>query len=172
MAQLGIILGILAIFGGAVWGSYEKGFNSGFATNKSEVLKVKNTELALLNTENLAMQETIDEERRENIDWNMTLEDKHRRQLKNVERENEIAMDDLSTTLRMQLDAAKNAGKDKDHTQDSGPRTFISGLAGTEGSKLTPETRYTLEQLSFYGDTSAVLFGLCTATAKRDRGIE
>lgn len=169
MAQLGIILALIIVLGGGAWKMHDWGYDSGFATSESEVLKVKNAEIVDLNRQNKEMQDTIDRERRENIDEHFTREVGARKTLKAIEHANDVAMDDLSTALRMQLDAAQNAGKNKDYSQEGGFTAFISGLAGTEGSKLTPETRYDLERLSLTNDKTTVLFGLCIAQAIDDR---
>ena len=94
---------------------------------------------------------------------------KTRQELKDLALAKDIAADKLGTDLRVQLDAAQNAGKNEDHPPANRIASIISGLAGTEGAKLTPETRYHLELMSIIDEETAVLLGLCVAGAIRDR---
>ena len=169
MAMLFGILALIAVLGGGAWVIDDRAYDRGVAVNETAVLKVKNAEIAALNKDNQAMQDMIDKERRENIDEHITREAGARVDLKELALAQDIAADQLGTTLRLQLDAAQNAGKNEDHPQASGIASIISGLTGTEGAKLTPETRYHLELMSITDEETAVLLGLCVAGAIRDR---
>lgn len=164
-----VIIGFVVFLALAGWKVFDWGWDSGFATNKAEVFEAKNIELADLNQQNIELQDTIDEERTANLKFGANLTAAYKQEMNNAKAKERRAVDDLTNALQLQLFNAENSGKDESYTQEGSFSSFISGLTGTEGSKLTPKTRYHLEQLSFYGDKNAVLFGLCIAQAIDDR---
>jgi len=163
------IIGFVVFLALAGWKVFDWGWDSGFATNEAEVFKAKNIELADLNQQNVALQDIIDAERMVNFELGASLTARYKQEMNRAKAKERRAVDDLTNALQLQLFNAENSGKDETYTKEGSFSSFISGLTGTEGSKLTPKTRYHLEQLSFYGDENAVLFGLCQAQAINDR---
>ena len=148
---------------------YSNGYDSGRNANKADVLDAKNSELTQLNQDNEILRNRLGRVRREKVAAITGIEDENRIKLKDIERKHTVAMDDLSTSLRVQLMEAHSTGENDGSGGSVRNTSFISGLEGTEGSKLTPKTRYDLELLSLDGDTATVLLELCTSTYEAAR---
>ena len=164
-----VIIGFVIILGIAGFKIDSNGYDRGYAENKAEVLGAKNTELAQLNQDNIILQNQIDKSRREKQGAITGVENEYRNKLKENRRLYDVAMDQYGNTLRVLLAEAEGSRKDKADREREGAPSFISRLAGTEGSKLAPETTRDIELLSISGDQALILLGLCAATYEEAR---
>lgn len=151
---------------------YTSAYDAGWNANKAEVLEVKNQELAQLNQDNIILQNKLDRTRRQHQVVAQNIEHEYREEIRNVENKKARAVADLTHALQLQFAGTPSGGKNEGGIQGKGTSSFISGLAGTEGAKLTPKTRYDLELMSLAGDKAIILLGSCTDTYNAARELE
>ena len=164
-----VIMGFVVLLGLGGMKLYSNGDSSGYDRGVKEGLEIDKQELIDLNLENADLVNKLNLQTAEHRAKSIGIEDKYETKLKSNREAHDLALDQYGNTIRVLLNEAQSGREDQAGRKREVVTSFINGFEGTEGSKLTPETRRDLELLSIDADKTALLLGLCQDVAESDR---